>query len=167
MALYSFAIMMISLLAMTFASEVSFTSVMTSLSLIHIFHRALQPDAADGGDAALQAHGDAHVAELEAVAGAQTALFPAPLQLRVVADDVDEAADARHRLTEHGGEGRAEGPHPEDEDAEQVEADVQHAGHQQEVQRPLAVAQRTHEGLSLIHILPSCCSWRQRSCPPA
>ena len=73
-------------------------------------HRALQHDAADGGDAALQAHGDAHVAELEAVAGAQTALFPAPLQLRVVAADVDETADARHRLTEHGGEGRADRP---------------------------------------------------------
>ena len=33
LALYSFAIMMISLLAMTFASEVSFTSVMTSLPI--------------------------------------------------------------------------------------------------------------------------------------
>ena len=87
-------------------------------------HRALQHDAADGGDAALQDHRDAHVAELEAVAGAQTALFPAPFQLRVVVADVDETADARHRLTEHGGEGRTERPHPEDEDTEQVEADV-------------------------------------------
>ena len=109
-------------------------------------HRALQHDAADGGDAALQAHRDAHVAELEAVAGAQTALFPAPFQLRVVAADVDETADARHRLTEHGSEGRTERPHPEDEDAEQVEADVQRAGHQQEIEWPLAVAQRAHEG---------------------
>ncbi len=73
-------------------------------------HRALQHYAANSGDAALQPHRDAHVAELEAVAGAQTALFPAPFQLRVVAADVDETADARHRLTEHGGEGRTERP---------------------------------------------------------
>ena len=82
-------------------------------------HRALQHHAADGRDAALQAHGDAHAAKLCAVGQAETALFPAPAQLRVVAHDVNKAADARHRLTEHGGKGRTERAHVEHDDAEQ------------------------------------------------
>ena len=108
-------------------------------------HSALQYHAADGRDAALQAHGDAHVAQLCAVGQAETALFPAPAQLRVVAHDVNKAADARHRLTEHGSKSRTECAHVEYDDAHKVKSDVQKACHQQEVQRTLAVAQSAHQ----------------------
>ena len=51
-------------------------------------HGTLQHHAANGRNAALQAHGNAHAAQLCAVGQAETALFPAPAQLRVVAQDV-------------------------------------------------------------------------------
>ena len=64
----------------------------------------------------------------------------------VVAQDVPQTAQTGHGLTEHGGERRTERAHLEHDDAQQVKADVQKTCHQQEVQRALAVAQRTHQG---------------------
>ena len=109
-------------------------------------HRALQHHATDGGNAALQAHGDAHRAKFCTVRCADAPFFLIPAQLRVVAHDIKKAADARHSLTEHGGKGRAEHAHVEHNDAGKVQPDVQHTGHQQEIQRALAVAQCTHQG---------------------
>ena len=109
-------------------------------------HRALQHHAANGGNAALQAHGEAHGAKLCAVRSADAPFFLIPAQFRVVAHDVNKAADARHSLTEHGGKGCAEHAHVEHNDAGKVQPDVQHAGHQQKIQRALAVAQCTHQG---------------------
>ena len=77
---------------------------------------------------------------------ADAALFPAPAQFRVVTHDVNKAANARHSLTKHGGKGGAEHAHVEQDDAGKIQPDVQHAGHQQEIQRALAVAQCTHQG---------------------
>ena len=77
---------------------------------------------------------------------AELPLFSGPAQLPVMFEDIEQTAQTGHGLAEHGGERRTEGAHPEGEDAEQVEADVQHTGHQQEIERPLAVAQRAHEG---------------------
>ena len=108
-------------------------------------HRALQHHAANGGNAALQAHGNAHSTKLCTVRCADASLFPVPAQLRVVAHDIKKAADARHSLTEHSGKGRAEHAHVEHNDAGKVQPDVQHAGHQQKIQRALAVAQCTHQ----------------------
>ena len=62
-----------------------------------------------------------------------------------MAHDVKKAADARHSLTEHGSKGRAEHAHVEHNNAGKVQPNVQHAGHQQEIQRALAVAQCTHQ----------------------
>ncbi len=106
----------------------------------------LQHHAADGGDAALQTHGDTHTAQLGAVRTAQAALLPVPAQFSVVPEDVPQAAQTRHGLAEHGGEGRTEHAHPEHDDAGQIQPDVQEAGHQQEIQGPLAVAQGPHQG---------------------
>ena len=109
-------------------------------------HRTLQHHAANGRNAALQAHGNAHTAQLCAVGQAETALFPAPAQLRVVAQDVQKTAQTRHSLTDHSGKCRTECPHLEHDDAHQIQPDVQKACHQQEIQRALAVAQCTHQG---------------------
>ena len=109
-------------------------------------HRALQHHAADGSNTALQTHGEAHGAKLCAVRSADAPFFLIPAQFRVVAHDVNKAADACHSLTEHGGKSRAEHAHVEQDDAGKVQPDVQHAGHQQEIQRALAVAQCTHQG---------------------
>ena len=109
-------------------------------------HRALQHHAANGGNAALQAHGETHGAKLCAVGRANSPLFLIPAQLRVVAHDVNKAADARHSLTEHGGKGRTERAHVEHNDAGKVQPDIQHTGHQQKIQRAFAVAQCTHQG---------------------
>ena len=105
----------------------------------------LQHHAANGRNAALQAHGDAHIAELEAVITAEFSLFFGPAQLMVMPGNVPQAAKACHGLAEHRGKRSAEHAHFEDDDAEQVEADVQKACHQQEIQRTLAVAQSAHE----------------------
>ena len=49
----------------------------------------LQHDAADGRDAALQAHGDAHAAELErSASGAELPLFSGPAQLPVMFEPI-------------------------------------------------------------------------------
>ena len=106
----------------------------------------LQHDAADGRDAALQAHGDAHAAELGAVRPAELPFFSGPAQLPVMFEDIEQTAQTGHGLAEHGGERRTEGTHPEHDDAEQVQPDVQEARHQQEVERALAVAQSAHQG---------------------
>ena len=63
-----------------------------------------------------------------------------------MAHDVQQTAKARHRLTEHGSKGRTECAHVEHNDAGKVQPDVQHTGHQQKIQRALAVAQCTHQG---------------------
>ena len=106
----------------------------------------LQHHAANGRDAALQAHGDAHAAQLCTVGQAERAFVLAPAQLMVVAQDVQQAAHTGHALTEHGGKGRAEHTHVKHDDAGKVQPDVQKAGHQQEEQRALAVTQRAHQG---------------------
>ena len=109
-------------------------------------HGTLQHHAANGRDAALQAHGDAHAAQLCTVGQAERAFVLAPAQLMVVAQDVQQTADASHRLAEHRGKGCTKGPHAEHDDAHQVQPDVQRTGHQQKIQGPLAVAQSTHQG---------------------
>ena len=109
-------------------------------------HGPLQHHAANGSDAALEPHGDAHAAELGAVGEAEGPLLPAPAQLRVMVDDIHQTADASHRLAEHRGKGCTKGPHAEHDDAHQVQPDVQRTGHQQKIQGPLAVAQSTHQG---------------------
>ena len=106
----------------------------------------LQHNGTDGRDAALQTHGDAHAAQLDTVLSAQAAFFFVPAQLIIMLEDVPQAAQTGHCLAEHGGECRTEHAHLEDDDAEQVQPDVQKTCHQQEVQGPLAVAQSAHQG---------------------
>ena len=62
-----------------------------------------------------------------------------------MAQDVQKTAQTRHSLTEHGSKCRTERAHMEHDDAHQIQPDVQKACHQQEIQRALAVAQRTHQ----------------------
>ncbi len=81
----------------------------------------------------------------DTVAVAQAAFFFVPAQLIIMLEDVPQAAQTGYCLTEHGGERRTERAHLEDDDTEQIQPDVQKACHQQEIQRPLAVAQSAHE----------------------
>ena len=105
----------------------------------------LHDNAADGRDAALQAHrhADAHQADAGALAEGELAfLHMQHLKLAAQEAEADHAGDGLGNI---GGQRCAEDSHLERHDEQKIQADVQGAGQDQEVQRRFAVAQGAHD----------------------
>ena len=104
----------------------------------------LQHDGAHRRDAALQAHRQAHHAQVGAEGGAEAPFLPAPAQHPKVFGHVSKAPHPGHGLADDGGQRRAEHPGVKGQDEKDVQEDVQHAGHDQKVKGAAAVPQRPH-----------------------
>ena len=105
----------------------------------------LHDNTADGCDAALQTHRHANAHQADAGALADGPLpflhvqyFKFPAQER----ETDNAGDCLGNI---GSQRRAQNAHFKGYDEQQIKADIQNAGQNQEIQRRLAVAQCAHD----------------------
>ena len=97
--------------------------------------RPLHDDGADGSDAALQSHGQAHGQQADADPAVQAGFFRLHTDDIKFFDQVDQTGDAGDGLGQIGGERGAKHAGPEEDDEEQVQAHIQRTGDDQENQR--------------------------------
>ena len=108
-------------------------------------HGALQHHAADGGDGKLQSHGQPQGQKVpDAPPGPGPVAFFQPEHLKAPAH-LPQAAEARQKLADGGGEGRAEHPPLQADDEKQVQGDVHRRGHHQPDHGGAAVPHRPED----------------------
>ena len=110
----------------------------------------LHDDCANGRDRILKAHREADVGQPLAVPAGKNAVLFGEVDVLHFGEEPPGAEDAADELADHRRDGRALDAHAQRHDEQHIQRNVQEAGHQQEVERMLRVAQAAQNGGRII-----------------